>query len=40
MNMGVPTFNIASSVLLITAQRLARRLCNCKNRWKSPPGPA
>ena len=30
MNMGIPTFNIASSVLLITAQRLARRLCNCK----------
>lgn len=30
MNMGVPTFNIASSILLITAQRLARRLCNCK----------
>ncbi|MGB4228050.1 MAG: type IV-A pilus assembly ATPase PilB [Candidatus Dechloromonas phosphoritropha] len=30
MNMGVPTFNIASSVLLITAQRLARRLCSCK----------
>jgi type IV pilus assembly protein PilB len=30
MNMGVPTFNIASSVLVITAQRLARRLCNCK----------
>ena len=30
MNMGVPTFNIASSVLLITAQRLARRLCHCK----------
>ena len=30
MNMGVPTFNIASSVLLITAQRRARRLCNCK----------
>ena len=29
-NMGVPTFNIASSVILITAQRLARRLCNCK----------
>jgi type IV pilus assembly protein PilB len=27
MNMGVPMFNIASSVLLITAQRLARRLC-------------
>jgi len=30
MNMGVPMFNIASSVLLITAQRLARRLCSCK----------
>jgi len=31
MNMGVPTFNIASSVILITAQRLARRLCGtCK----------
>ncbi len=31
LNMGVAPFNIASSVLLITAQRLARRLCeNCK----------
>jgi type IV pilus assembly protein PilB len=31
MNMGVAPFNIAASVLLITAQRLARRLCeNCK----------
>jgi type IV pilus assembly protein PilB len=31
MNMGIPTFNIASSVILITAQRLARRLCpSCK----------
>jgi type IV pilus assembly protein PilB len=31
MNMGVAPFNIASSVLLITAQRLARKLCeNCK----------
>jgi len=30
MNMGVPTFNIASSIMLITAQRLARRLCTCK----------
>jgi type IV pilus assembly protein PilB len=31
MNMGVQPFNIASSVLLITAQRLARKLCeNCK----------
>jgi type IV pilus assembly protein PilB len=27
MNMGIPSFNIASSVVLITAQRLARRLC-------------
>ncbi|MDM4767693.1 type IV-A pilus assembly ATPase PilB [Pelomonas sp. SE-A7] len=31
MNMGVAPFNIASSVLLITAQRLTRRLCeSCK----------
>ncbi|GJI95395.1 type 4 fimbrial assembly protein PilB [Duganella caerulea] len=30
MNMGVAPFNIASSVILITAQRLARRLCICK----------
>jgi type IV pilus assembly protein PilB len=30
MNMGVAPFNIASSVILITAQRLARRLCNCR----------
>ncbi len=30
MNMGIPTFNIASSILLITAQRLVRRLCSCK----------
>jgi type IV pilus assembly protein PilB len=29
-NMGVAPFNIASSVIMITAQRLARRLCNCK----------
>ncbi|GAB4398960.1 MAG: type IV-A pilus assembly ATPase PilB [Rhodoferax sp.] len=30
-NMGIAPFNIASSVLLITAQRLARRLCpSCK----------
>ena len=29
-NMGVPGFNIASSIILITAQRLARRLCVCK----------
>ena len=30
VNMGVAPFNIASSVVLITAQRLARRLCSCK----------
>jgi type IV pilus assembly protein PilB len=31
LNMGVAPFNIAASVILITAQRLARRLCeNCK----------
>ena len=31
VNMGVPPFNIASSVSLIIAQRLARRLCkHCK----------
>ncbi len=36
MNMGVPTFNIASSILLITAQRLARRLCNCKQPLAIP----
>jgi type IV pilus assembly protein PilB len=30
-NMGIAPFNIASSVMLITAQRLARRLClNCR----------
>jgi type IV pilus assembly protein PilB len=29
--MGIPTFNIASSVAIIIAQRLARKLCNhCK----------
>jgi len=30
LSMGVPGFNVASSVILITAQRLARRLCGCK----------
>lgn len=29
-NMGVAPCNIASSVIMITAQRLARRLCHCK----------
>ncbi len=36
-NMGVPPFNIASSVLLIMAQRLARRLCpHCKKKDELP----
>lgn len=31
VNMGIPTFNIASSVTIIIAQRLARKLCEqCK----------
>ncbi|MES2128061.1 MAG: type IV-A pilus assembly ATPase PilB, partial [Pseudomonadota bacterium] len=30
MNMGIKPFNIASAVIMITAQRLARRLCTCK----------
>ncbi|MDP9109219.1 MAG: Flp pilus assembly complex ATPase component TadA, partial [Pseudomonadota bacterium] len=36
MNMGVAPFNIASSVILITAQRLARRLCTCKKQTDIP----
>ena len=36
MNMGIPTFNIASSILLITAQRLVRRLCTCKKPLDTP----
>ena len=35
-NMGVAPFNIASSVILITAQRLARRLCSCKQKISVP----
>ncbi len=36
-NMGIQPFNIASSVILITAQRLARRLClNCKTTIDIP----
>ena len=36
-NMGIAPFNIASSVILITAQRLARRLCpNCKRPTEIP----
>jgi len=36
MNMGIAPFNIASSVILITAQRLARKLCTCKKPVKIP----
>jgi type IV pilus assembly protein PilB len=37
LNMGVAPFNIASSIILITAQRLARRLCeNCKTAADYP----
>ena len=36
-NMGIAPFNIASSVILITAQRLARRLCNvCREALDIP----
>jgi type IV pilus assembly protein PilB len=36
-NMGIQPFNIASSVILITAQRLARRLClNCRATIEIP----
>ncbi|KIP98374.1 MULTISPECIES: type IV-A pilus assembly ATPase PilB [Pseudomonas] len=36
-NMGVPSFNIATSVNLIIAQRLARKLCNsCKKEMPIP----
>ncbi len=36
LNMGVAPFNIASSVHLITAQRLARKLCSCKKPQDIP----
>jgi type IV pilus assembly protein PilB len=37
LNMGVAPFNIAASVLLITAQRLARKLCEtCKKPAEYP----
>src|SRR6266498_1735146 len=38
LNMGVAPFNVASSVILITAQRLGRRLCSqCKKPKDIPP---
>ena len=36
MNMGIAPFNIATAVILITAQRLARRLCSCKRPIEIP----
>ncbi|MBD8636455.1 MULTISPECIES: type IV-A pilus assembly ATPase PilB [unclassified Stenotrophomonas] len=37
MNMGIAPYNITSSVTLVIAQRLARRLCNnCKRRTDLP----
>lgn len=37
LNMGVPSYNVASSVSIIIAQRLARRLCiQCKSEEKIP----
>jgi type IV pilus assembly protein PilB len=36
MNMGIAPFNIASSVILITAQRLCRKLCSCKQPQDIP----
>jgi type IV pilus assembly protein PilB len=35
-NMGVPAFNLATSINLIVAQRLARRLCSCKEKIEVP----
>jgi len=35
-NMGIAPFNIASSVIMITAQRLTRRLCSCKKPVNIP----
>ncbi|MBO9536844.1 ATPase, T2SS/T4P/T4SS family [Herbaspirillum sp.] len=37
LNMGVPAFNVASSVSLIVAQRLVRRLCVCREEVRASP---
>jgi type IV pilus assembly protein PilB len=38
VSMGVPTYSVAASVLIITAQRLGRRLCKaCKKSVDIPP---
>ena len=39
LNMGVPAFNLATSVNLIIAQRLARRLCKELQRAGRPTSP-
>ncbi len=37
-NMGIPSYNLATSISLIIAQRLARRLCShCKKPLRLPP---
>ena len=35
-NMGIAAFNLATSVNLIVAQRLGRRLCDCKEKLEVP----
>jgi type IV pilus assembly protein PilB len=35
-NMGVAAFNLATSINLIVAQRLARKLCDCKTKLDIP----
>ncbi len=38
INMGIPSYNVAASVHLITAQRLGRRLCpSCRRPVEVPP---
>jgi type IV pilus assembly protein PilB len=37
MNMGIAPYNITSSVTLVIAQRLARRLHDCKKPLQLPP---
>ena len=37
MNMGIPAYSITSSVTLVIAQRLARRLHDCKKPQNLPP---
>jgi type IV pilus assembly protein PilB len=37
MNMGIAPYNITSSVTLVIAQRLARRLHSCKKQMNLPP---